>query len=89
MLGDEGLQLFLLREAFFFERFKLSLLIQGIDALCHRIQRSRSGRALDEARAEGVALPPFKVDCVNAERFLCGAAAPRRRGEAHGSPPRR
>ena len=28
MLGDEGLQLFLLREAFFFERFELSLLIR-------------------------------------------------------------
>ena len=40
MLGDEGLQFFLPREAFFFERFKLSLLIPGVDALCHRIQPS-------------------------------------------------
>ena len=37
MLGDEGLQFFLLREVFFFERFKLSLLIPGVDALCHCI----------------------------------------------------
>jgi len=46
MFGDEGLQLVLFREAFFLERFKSSLPIPGVDALCHRIQRSRSGRAM-------------------------------------------
>ncbi len=37
MLGNERLQFGLRREAFFFEWFKLSLLIPGVDALCHII----------------------------------------------------
>ena len=45
MLGDERLQFVLLREAFFFERFKSSLPIPRVDALCHRNQGSRSGRS--------------------------------------------
>ena len=50
MLGDEGLQFVLLREPFFFEWFKPSPPIPRVDALCHRIQRSRSGRFLGAAR---------------------------------------
>ena len=33
--SDEGLQFVLLLEAFAFERFKPSLLVSGVDPLCH------------------------------------------------------